>query len=211
MKHILNRLRMRPAVVPATEPLKSGACRDLAKSSSYLIKEAKSKRSFDLFASLVKGRCSNCECLDSFPCESIGCERCQISCSCKGCKYFRAQGLCFTMHSPQEIRLTYALQTTPIFWISSQGPQSVNPSDLESIADIIIKFLKQSKNPVVLLDGIEHLIFENGPASVLRLLRDVEEWVVLQKAILILPINPAAVDKKELALIERNSVDLLMN
>jgi hypothetical protein len=204
IKDILNRLKIRPAVIPATEPLNSNACRDLAKGSSYLVKEPKAEFSFDLFVSLVKGRCSDCDYLDSFPCESIGCERCEISCSCKGCNHFRAQGLCFTMHSPQEIRLKYALQTTPIFWISNHGSQSINPIDLEVIADIITKFLKQSRNPVVLLDGIEHLIFENGSAPVLRLLRDVEEWIILQKAILILPVNPVAVEKKELALMERN-------
>lgn len=205
---ILRKLRIRPAVVPATEPLNSGIGRDLAKGSSYLIKEPKAEFSFDLFQSLVKGKCSNCEYPDSFPCESIGCERCKISCSCKGCKHFRAQGLCFTMYSPQEIRLKYALQTTPIFWISKHGSQSINPIDLEVIADIATKFLKQSKNPVVLLDGIEHLIFENGPAPVLRLLRDIEEWVILQKAILILPVNPVAIEQKELALIERNMEEL---
>jgi archaellum biogenesis ATPase FlaH len=80
--------------------------------------------------------------------------------------------------------------------------------DLETIADIINKFLNQSKNPVVLLDGIEHLILENGSAPVLRLLRDIEEWMILQNAILILPVNPEAVEKKELALIERNTNDL---
>jgi len=69
--------------------------------------------------------------------------------------------------------------------------------------------LKQSRNPVVLLDGIEHLIFENGSAHVLRLLRDIEEWVILERAILILPVNPSAVDLKEMALIERNMVELL--
>ena len=205
---ILRKLRIRPAVIPATEPLNSRIGRDLAKGSSYLIKESKAEFSFDLFQSLVKGRCSNCESLDSFPCESIGCERCKISCSCKGCKHFRAQGLCFTMYSPQEIRLKYALQTTPIFWISKHGSQSINPIDLEVIADISTKFLKQSKNPVVLLDGIEHLIFENGTAPVLRLLRDIEEWVILQKAILILPVNPVAIEQKELALIERNMEEL---
>ena len=112
------------------------------------------------------------------------------------------------MYSPQEIRLKYALQTTPIFWVSKHGSQSINPIDLEVIADITTKFLKQSKNPVVLLDVIEHLIFENGTAPVLRLLRDIEEWVILQKAILILPVNPVAIEQKELALIERNMDEL---
>jgi hypothetical protein len=55
------------------------------------------------------------------------------------------------------------------------------------------------------------LIFENGPARVLRLLRDIEEYVVLQRAVLILPVNPNALDEKELALIKRNMVVLQRN
>jgi hypothetical protein len=42
----------------------------------------------------------------------------------------------------------------------------------------------------------------------LRLLRDIEEWIILEKAILILPANPAAIEMKELALIERNMNEL---
>jgi hypothetical protein len=208
IKNILARLKIVPSVVPATEPLNCHVSRDLTKGSSYLVKEPKAEISFELFVSLVKGRCNDCDYLDSFPCESIGCERCKLPCTCKVCNHSRAQGLCFTMHSPQDIRLKYALQTTPIFWISNHGPRSINPIALEVIADISNKFLKQSKNPVILLDGIEHLIFENGSAPVLRLLRDLQEWIILQRAILILPVNPEAIEKKELALMERNMFEL---
>lgn len=211
IKEILSRLKMSPAIKPATEPLNHHFSCDLARGSSYLIKEPKAAFSFEIFASLVKGRCLDCSHLDAFPCESIGCERCALPCTCKGCKHSRAQGLCFTMHSPREMRMIYALQTTPIFWISKHGPHCINPVDLEMVADITKKFLKQSKNPVVLLDGIEHLIVENGSAPVLRLLRDMEEWMILQNAILILPVNLAAVEKKELALIERNTIELKLH
>jgi archaellum biogenesis ATPase FlaH len=115
------------------------------------------------------------------------------------------------MHSPQDIRLRYALQTTPIFWISNHGPQSISPMNLEIIADIVIKFLKQSKNPVILLDGVEHLIFENGSAPVLRLLRDIQEWIIIERAILIVPVNPDAINRRELALMERNMNELRQN
>jgi len=208
IRNILAKLKIAHAVVPTTEPLNSHVCRDLTKGSSYLVKEQKADIGFELFVSLVKGRCKDCDYLDSFPCESIGCERCKLPCTCKVCKHSRAQGLCFTMHSPQDIRLRYALQTTPIFWISNHGPQSVSPMGLEVIADIATKFLKQSKNPVILLDAVEHLIFENGSAPVLRLLRDIQELIIMQKAILIVPVNPEAIEKKELALMERNMSEL---
>jgi len=204
IKEILAKLKIAQSVVPTTEPLNNHVSRDLTKGSSYLVKEQKAEVGFELFVSLVKGRCKDCDYLDSFPCESIGCERCKLPCTCKVCKHSRAQGLCFTMHSPQDIRLRYALQTTPIFWISNHGTQSISPMSLEVIADIVIKFLKQSKNPVILLDGIEYLIFENGSTPVLRLLRDIQELIIMQRAILIVPVNPEAIEKKELALMERN-------
>ncbi len=208
IKDILSKLKLSYRVVPATEPLNHHVPYDLARGACYLLKEPKAEFSFDIFTSLVKGRCQGCDHREAFPCESIGCNRCALPCPCKGCNHVRAQGLCFTMHSPMEIRLKYALQTTPMFWVSNHGPESISPIDLELIADIINKFLKQSKNPVILLDGMEHLIFENGSAPVLRFLRDVEEWMVLQNAILILPINPMALEEKELALMERNMKDL---
>jgi len=208
IRDLLARLKKLPTVVPATEPLNHITCYDLARGSDYLVKEPKAEFSFEVFTSLVKGRCLECNRLEAFPCESIGCERCTLPCTCKGCKHVRAQGLCFTMRSPMEMRLKYALQTTPIFWISNHGSENISPTDLEVIADIINRFLKQSKNPVILLDGVEHLLFINGSSAVLRFLRDIDELIILNNAILILPINPSAVGDKEMALIERNMKEI---
>jgi hypothetical protein len=210
ISRFLSKLKVSHRVVPATEPLNHRMSYELARGSSYLVKETKADFSFDIFASLIKSRCQGCDHLEAFPCESIGCERCAMLCPCRGCKQSRAQGLCFTMHSPMEIRLKYALQTTPIFWISNHGQESISPADLEIMAEIVSKFLKQSRNAVVLLDGVEHLNLENGTAPVLRFLRDIGEWMILQSGILIVPVNPAALEAKELALMERTMKDLNM-
>lgn len=204
IKSLLEHVKRRPNVIPVTEPVNHVASRDLARGSGYLVKEPKAEFSFEIFTSLVKGRCTNCNHHEAFPCESIGCEHCTLFCNCKGCKYVRAQGLCFTMRSPIDIRLKYTIQTTPIFWISNHGQKNISPTSLEVIADTINRFLKQSKNPIILLDGIEYLIFANGSAPVLRFIRDIEEWSILQNAIFILPINPTALDEQVMALIERN-------
>ncbi len=108
------------------------------------------------------------------------------------------------MNSPEEIREKYVLQTTPIFWISKHGDESINPASLEIIAGMVHEFFRRSRNPVVLLDGIEYLIMTNGFIPVLKFLHDIREWTILQKAVFILPVCPAALEKKELALIERN-------
>ena len=204
IKDIISHLKISPRVVPETEPLNHHISYNLARGSCYLVLEPKASFGFEVFTSLVKGKCSDCNHREAFICESIGCNRCSLPCPCKGCRNTRAQGLCFTMRSPIETRLNYTLQTTPIFWISNHGQDSVSPVDLEIISDIISKFLKQSRNPVVIVDGIEYLIFENGYSSVLRFLKDAAEAMVLQNAIMILPVNQTAIEPKELALMQRS-------
>jgi hypothetical protein len=205
MRKILSRFIDRfPEVTPVTEPLNNVTFHELNRGNCYVVKEQKPDFSFHIFSALVKGRCQECDHPGAFPCESIGCEECTLVCPCKECDHLRAQGLCFTMHSPEMLRDKHLLQTTPIFWISNHGTDIVCPTCIEMMANMIQGFLRKSKNPVILLDGLEYLIVANGFAPTLKFLRDIQEWIILQKAILILPLSPAALDRKELALIERD-------
>ncbi len=88
--------------------------------------------------------------------------------------------------------------------MSKYGKESINPCDLEIMAGMIKEFLRKSKNPVVLLDGLEYLTIANCFIPVLKFVYDIREWVILHRAVFILPVSPAALDEKELALIERN-------
>ncbi len=191
-------------VLPVTEPVANFDGARLKRGRSYLMKEPKPEVAFEIFTSMVKGICAECARTEVFPCESIGCGECTLLCPCKHCEHTRAQGLCFTMDSPRETRQIYLLQITPIFWISKYGNDSVSPYNLELMASMIYEFLRRSKNPVVLLDGVEYLITINGFTPVLKFLHDIWEWVILYEAIFILPVSPAALEGRELALIERN-------
>jgi len=193
-----------PRVVPSTEKITNFFGFKIKRGESYIIKEPKPERSFEIFVNMVKSICSECPQRGAFPCESIGCMECTFSCPCKSCKDTRAQGLCFTMDHPENLRQRYLLQTTPIFWISKYGEGSINPANPGIIANMIHEFIRTSKNPVVLLEGIEFLCIMNGFIPVLKFLHDIRDIILLNKAILILPLNPAALDEKELALIERN-------
>jgi len=201
---MLNIFKRKPKVIPVTEPVANFEGVRLKRGKSYLVDQPKPDASFEIFTSIIKGTCAECVQTEAFPCESIGCEECTLSCPCNHCMHARAQGLCFTMDSPEEIRQRYLLQTTPIFWISKHGNDSINPANLEIMMGMINDFFRRSKNPIVLLEGLEYLNITNGFIPVLKFLRDIQEWVILQKAIFILPVCPAALDEKELALIERN-------
>ena len=208
LRSLLTLIGRKPDVIPTTEPVNHVECRHIVRGSSYLVKEPRPEISVEIFKSLVLGKCPDCIHPEAFPCESIGCEDCTLSCMCKKCKHVRAQGLCFTMRSPDAVRHGYTLQTTPIFWISNHGADSISPGGLELIANMINSFLNRSKNPVILLDGAEYMIAINGFIPVLKLLRDIQEWTILNNAIFLLPLNPSSIEEKELALIERNMNEL---
>ena len=201
--NILQIFKRKPKVIPVTEPVANFDGTKLKRGRSYLIKELKSEAAFEIFVSMIKGTCAECQHPETFSCESIGCEGCTLPCPCKHCMQARAQGLCFTMDSPEEIRQRYLLQTTPIFWISKHGSESINPANLEIMAGMIKDFFRKSKNPIVLLDCLEYLIITNGFIPVLKFLYEIREWVILQKAIFILPFSPATLEEREFALIER--------
>lgn len=210
LPNILQLFKRKPNVIPVTEPVANFDGARLKRGRGYLVKELKSEAAFEIFASMIKSTCAECQHPDTFSCESIGCERCTLLCPCKNCMQSRAQGLCLTINSPEEIRQKYLLQTSPIFWISKHGNESINPANLEIMAGTIYDFFKKSKNPIVLLDGLEYPIIMNGFTPVLKFLHDIREGAILHKAVFILPVSPAALDERELALIERilDKVDL---
>jgi hypothetical protein len=203
IKTLLTRLKGKPEIYPSTEPLSLLTSQRLERGTSYLIKDEGSDKGLEIFRSLVTGRCIDCTKSEAFSCESIGCEGCTLICPCRDCREVRAQGLCLTIRSPGEIRRKYTLQTTPILWISNYGTENISPSSLELMAEMVIKFLGRSQNPVVFLDGVEYLIVANGFPSVLRFLKDIQDWIILNKAIYLLPINPLALNTREMAILER--------
>ena len=80
----------------------------------------------------------------------------------------------------------------------------MNPANLEMIAEMVARFFGRSKNPVVFFDGVEYLTATVGFIPTLKFLRDIIESTVICRAIFIMPINQRAIEKKELALIERD-------
>ncbi len=203
MIEVLRLFKRKPKVIPVTEPVANFDGARLKRGRCYRVNELKSEGAFEIFTSIIRGACAECRHPETFPCESIGCDRCTLACPCKYCTQSRAQGLCFTIDSPVEIRERYLLQITPIFWISKHGNGSISPASLEIMAGMINDFFRRSKNPVVLLDGIEYLVITNGFIPVLKFLHDVREMVILKKAIFILPVSSAAFEDRENALIEK--------
>ena len=118
-----------------------------------------------------------------------------------------AQGLCITRRSPKVVMAKYALERTPVLWLNRAGADvpSVRPSPPDKVSLVVEQFVSFGSDPVVLLDGLEYLIAHNGFAAVLSLLHELNEIVALHDAILLLPLDPAAFQTREFALIRREA------
>lgn len=108
------------------------------------------------------------------------------------------------MH-PNNVKVEYGLKGISMLWLAkAEVDEGISPSSLGILRDTIEAFMKMHEESVVLLDGLEYLISINGFDLTLKFLHDVFESVVLRGARLIVSLNPATVDKKQLALLERH-------
>ncbi len=74
------------------------------------------------------------------------------------------EGLCITIQDPEELRRRWGFKETPIIKLSREkGPEMyISPTNLPLLFVTIKPFIESSKNSIVLLDNIEHLVKENS-------------------------------------------------
>jgi len=115
------------------------------------------------------------------------------------------QGLYITRTNPREVRQRYNLKKTPILWLTdAKGYEKrIEPFHIMELGYTVGEFTKKTRNGVILLDGLEYLIVHNDYKSVLKLIHLLEDFVSLGNSILIIPVDPAALDDRELHLLKR--------
>jgi hypothetical protein len=114
-------------------------------------------------------------------------------------------GLCVTRQFPEKVRDAVDLKDTRILWLShTPGKDHHNPTSVGTLATVISSFIERYKRCVVLIDGLEYLVINNGFQQVLRFVEHINEQVMQSRSTVIIPISPSAFSEKELALLERN-------
>ena len=113
--------------------------------------------------------------------------------------------LCVSGIYPGELKRRYKLGDARLIWLSKQEVKgAIPPVALDILRDKIAEFTKKQRGGVTLLDGFEYLAVTNGFDQALRFLHDIIEKVAVNRATLLVPINPSAFDRRQLALLERN-------
>ena len=115
-------------------------------------------------------------------------------------------GLVVTRQYPERVRRERGLTDVRILWLShTPGEDFHNPTAIGTLAKVLQKFIEDNNGEgVILLDGLEFLIINNGFLQTLMFVEHVNEFIMQHRAILLLPVSPETLEEKELALLERN-------
>ncbi|MEE9593675.1 MAG: DUF835 domain-containing protein [Thermoplasmata archaeon] len=106
-------------------------------------------------------------------------------------------GLCMTAFPPQLLSETYALQKTPILWLSTQEgyPLSLKPTYLEvDVLQTLLTFMRDNPGAALLLDDLEYLAQVNGFKAVLRALSRTAAAASKYRCTLLANLNPSSLD-----------------
>src|SRR3989454_11893202 len=115
-------------------------------------------------------------------------------------------GIVITRQYPERVRRERGIEGGRIVWLShTPGEDYHNPTAIGSLAKLISGFVEENEGvPVVLLDGVEYLVINNGFLQTLMFVEHVNEFVMQRKAIVIIPVSPDALEDSERTLLERN-------
>jgi hypothetical protein len=115
----------------------------------------------------------------------------------------RSNGLYITRIYPGRLRERMRLRNSKVVWLShAPGENRCHPSALTNLANTVLRVLE--KKGTVLIDGLEYLMIENGFNQSLIFIEHLNEFVMQNGGLVIIPVNPKAFNEKELALMERN-------
>ncbi|HEX9908838.1 MAG TPA: DUF835 domain-containing protein [Thermoplasmata archaeon] len=152
---------------------------------SYVIKEERPERSFALFAGLVSGG---------------------------------SPGLCISRTHPDTLKQKYGFDAE-VLWLTKtenshppatiRSVEYVSPNNLAHLTSSIRDFLSRGPGGAVIMEGVEYLTTQNDFRSVLKFIQLINDQVVLDKGYLLVPVDVAAMDSKDLSLIEREVSQVL--
>lgn len=113
-------------------------------------------------------------------------------------------GIVISRTFPEKIERRDSLDAIPVWWLSrEESPHSIDPMSLAKLVHVIRDFIKRKETPIIFLDGLEYLVMHNGFETTLRFLQALNDLIILNKATLIIPVDPSSFSVKQLSLLEK--------
>ncbi|NJE61860.1 DUF835 domain-containing protein [Thermococcus sp. 21S7] len=86
------------------------------------------------------------------------------------------------------------------FWVTKVSDEGISPTNLPKILDITVKFMKKAsergKHAVIVIDGLEYLVLENGFSSVIKFLATMRDYALLHNATIVIMGDDSFLDER---------------
>ncbi len=118
--------------------------------------------------------------------------------------YSGAATLCVSRTHPDLLREKIPGSRIEAIWLSERsGDNNISPDQLHKLLHRICDFLMENKNAVVMFDGIEYLSLFNDFQKVQMFVEEVNDMVMTSGSILLMPVDPDALDRRSVARLSR--------
>jgi hypothetical protein len=113
--------------------------------------------------------------------------------------------LCMTPTFPAKLKKEFDLAKADLVWISeSSEKEAVNPKRLEfEIARTLGNFIRGNVDPVIVIDGFEFLMMQNGYENVMKFIKKANDLASVNGATIVVSLNPSAMKKEDLPLLQK--------
>jgi len=115
------------------------------------------------------------------------------------------KGLYITRSNPKQVRREHDLGDAKVCWLTGVKATDdiISVSGLQELSILVSNFIDENSRSVILLDGVEYLVSNNDFSIVLRLIQQIRDKVSTSESKMLIPVNPNALDSKQLTLLER--------
>ena len=115
------------------------------------------------------------------------------------------KGYIVSRQNPAQMMQEYGLKDSRVTWISTAAGENVlDPSKPGLIAQEIMDFFQRNREGVVLFDGVESIMVHNDFSKAIRMLEQINDFVMQYQGYLLVPLDPKAFETRELALLQRD-------
>jgi len=112
-------------------------------------------------------------------------------------------GLGITRSHPDTLRKELKLIKTPVLWMSEMDVENtIHPKDLGSMRFYIRSFCEGGRKRIVFIQGLEYIIGKNGMKKTLKLIQQVNDYIVANRAILAIALSGYLLGRNERAMLE---------
>ena len=114
-------------------------------------------------------------------------------------------GLLITRSNPRKMRDKFDMEGVKICWLTGvrAGEKETTIAGLQELSILVSNYVDKNSKSIVLLDGLEYLVSNNDFPIVLRLIQQIRDKVSTSESKMIIPLNPNALDGKQLTLLKR--------